>query len=420
MATIRKMWVCKNTQCKNPETGKHRGYKKVSLGEKSAPPCKWCQEPMKLNEGNTIRLQVDGQQKTKVTSANKKLAEAVLGQYKEAARVGDLLPGEEPAITWKEAEKAFTNWIEDSVKSQDISKWTAKTYKTGLLSLRSAFGKMRLHEIDIESVRAYKKAEGQRVKKGTVKTYLGVLTRMLSFICEGKPAKKYRKLHDVFTDIKKVRPDKVDNGRDNILETEEEMKVLLSNCKTPHLRHFVLGVLNTGLRHQDMLALRLSEISFPKNQIVTRVKGHASKGRTEVVIPLTPQYRTYLEEWIKSMKVRPIGGDGYLIPKPNGKGRYTSFTTVFTNACEKSAQHYDKLGKHDVAERFRKLVPHDLRHTFATHYLYKSGGSAKSIHVLGQILGHSDAYITQRYAHDLQEVQQEEMTNFGNAMWTTL
>lgn len=73
-----------------------------------------------------------------------------------------------------------------------------------------------------------------------------------------------------------------------------------------------------------------------------------------------------------------------------------------------------------MVERFRKLVPHDLRHTYATHYLYKSGGKGESIHILGQILGHSDAYITQRYSHALQHIQQEAMTHFGNAMWTTL
>ena len=49
--------------------------------------------------------------------------------------------------------------------------------------------------------------------------------------------------------------------------------------------------------------------------------------------------------------------------------------------------------------------PHDLRHTFASHYLMR-GGSLKG---LKEVLGHKDIKMTMRYAHLSKEFAKEEI-----------
>ena len=50
-------------------------------------------------------------------------------------------------------------------------------------------------------------------------------------------------------------------------------------------------------------------------------------------------------------------------------------------------------------------LPHDLRHTFANHYVMR-GGSIKG---LQKILGYKDIHMTMRYSHLSKEYAREEI-----------
>ena len=55
---------------------------------------------------------------------------------------------------------------------------------------------------------------------------------------------------------------------------------------------------------------------------------------------------------------------------------------------------------------------HDLRHTFASNFVI----DGRSIYGLQKMLGHSDAKMTQRYAHLSDESQQQAMAGFNLGM----
>ena len=425
MATIRRMWACKNSQCKG-ENGKHRGYKKVK-GEEKTALCKWCGVPMVLNESHTARIQVNGESRTRVISPNKKDAEAYISECRTAQRTGNLLPGEETLITWPAAKERFESWLDDPGANDNLRPKTATFYRGMLKPLDVAFGKMALQDIEKKHVDAAKTVWMKSLAASTVNGRLATLKRLYSVICSQERAGRTPRLHEAMTDVFKVRLLQPNNRQEIILENEEEIQALLDQCKTPHLYHFVFGILNTGLRHDDMLKLRIEEISFPKNEIVTEVKGG-----TRVEIPMTATYAAYLKDWIKGQKVRSI--NGYLIPsKVRPAERYRVDSDIgFAVACENAAKVYDQVAlaagnKHDrlaakeTAEKFRQLTPHHLRHTFATHFLYKSSkslGATAAVHVLSKILGHSSSYITERYSHALRDVQQAAMANFGAGMFS--
>jgi integrase len=58
---------------------------------------------------------------------------------------------------------------------------------------------------------------------------------------------------------------------------------------------------------------------------------------------------------------------------------------------------------------------HDLRHTFATHFLRQMAGSIgkdMALAMLQQLLGHSNIKTTMRYAHVIEEDKRNAMQGF--------
>jgi len=244
---------------------------------------------------------------------------------------------------------------------------------------------------------------------------LATIKRLYTILTDARRARDFPRLHEAKTDIFKAKLLELDNTPDIILETDEEIQSLLAECKTPHLYHFVFGILNTGLRNQFMWSLKTSEVFFARNEIVKAVKGG-----TIVQIPLTPQYRDYLTNWLKTQKVKSV--KHYVIPSTKNPAQcFNECSDVgFSTACERVAVKYEKAGNKALAAKFRKLTPHHLRHTFATHFLYKTSkelGATAAVHILSKILGHSSTYITERYSHVLSEINQGAMKVYGEEMF---
>ncbi len=133
-----------------------------------------------------------------------------------------------------------------------------------------------------------------------------------------------------------------------------------------HLEPIVLLALNTGLRHNEILRLRWSDV-LPDSLIVRDEKA-ASRHRRE--IPLNDEAQEILENWESSSE--------WVFPGRGGS-RLTTFKKAWA-AIRKDA------GLMDV--RFR-----DLRRTFGTRLLQRGS----DIETVRALLGHSDIRTTARY-----------------------
>jgi integrase/recombinase XerC len=133
---------------------------------------------------------------------------------------------------------------------------------------------------------------------------------------------------------------------------------------------------SSGLRVSELVGLNLDQLD-PDLGIV-RVMG---KGRKERVVPVGGKA-------IDALRVYVEGRNGLTGDAPvfvNSSGRRLTARTV--------GRLIKKYTRHSGI--FRKVSPHSLRHTFATHLL----DAGADIREIQEMLGHSSLSTTQRYTH---------------------
>jgi integrase/recombinase XerC len=141
----------------------------------------------------------------------------------------------------------------------------------------------------------------------------------------------------------------------------------------------------TGMRVRELAELDLENIDLKRGEV--RVLG---KGRKERVIPMHDAARQLVANYID--KERPILAAN---ASAGGTEREPLFLSV------KGGRLSDR-GVRRVVDRFfrgleggKRISPHTLRHTFATHML--QGGA--DLRTVQELLGHVDLSTTQIYTH---------------------
>jgi integrase/recombinase XerD len=128
-----------------------------------------------------------------------------------------------------------------------------------------------------------------------------------------------------------------------------------------------------GLRVSEVVTLKLSDID--SQRMVIRVE--QGKGRKDRYVMLSPHLLDLLRAWYKA--ARP---QGWLFPGRNPVQPMT--TRQLTRACH-AAAHMAEIGK--------RVSPHTLRHSFATHLLEQN----IDIRVIQVLLGHANLDTTALY-----------------------
>lgn len=130
----------------------------------------------------------------------------------------------------------------------------------------------------------------------------------------------------------------------------------------------------TGLRVGELAGLDLAAVD--RHERTVRVVG---KGRRERIVPFGAKAAAALDAWL----ARRGGGDGPLFLNRRGArlGVRALHTVVRTAAR--------------AAGLTRRVTPHTLRHSFATHLL-DAGADLRAIQ---ELLGHRRLSTTQRYTH---------------------
>ena len=171
--------------------------------------------------------------------------------------------------------------------------------------------------------------------------------------------------------------------------TQEEIKQLIlaaQTGETPALRRMsvMLELMYAcGLRVSELVSLPESSINFDKRQLLVRGKG--SKERlvpvAEKALEQVADYLTYRDYFLKNGR-RSI----WLFPsKSSASGHITR--DMFFKQLKDLAR--------EVGIEAKRISPHVLRHSFATHLLNHNA----DLRAVQKMLGHEDIATTEIYTH---------------------
>jgi integrase/recombinase XerD len=160
-----------------------------------------------------------------------------------------------------------------------------------------------------------------------------------------------------------------------VVLSPEEAARLLEAAPGPGLKYkaALSAAYACGLRVSEVVALKVSDID--SQRMLIRIE--QGKGRKDRYVMLSPHLLELLRAWWKQAQPR-----GWLFP---GRDPVLPITTrQFTRACHEAAE---------AAGINKRVSPHTLRHSFATHLLEQN----VDIRVIQTLLGHVKLDTTARY-----------------------
>lgn len=246
-----------------------------------------------------------------------------------------------------------------------------------------------LHNLSHHTIRLYKTAWGKWLKygpdpisfvsgmrqAGITATGCNIHIRSLNAFFRWSGGEPLPRLKEEF----KVLP---------VLQNPDIAKLIAFKPRKSHLRThtLLLTLLDTGMRIDEALSLKVEDIDF--ENLLMKVRG---KGAKERMIPFSFELRKVL--WKYRAKKQP---SSYWFPTSRGDKQQ------HRNVLRDSKGLLVKLGINPP-----KRLLHSFRHTFAVNYLRQGGG----VFHLQKALGHSTLEMSRRYANllteDLQAVQQK-------------
>jgi integrase/recombinase XerC len=272
----------------------------------------------------------------------------------------------------KQKIEKFIEYIADH---KNYSKNTIKSYKEDLYQF--------LKFLQEEGIKDFEKVEYEHLIK-----FIGKLK--LSNYKEKTIARKVASLKSFYKflfstkDIKKnpcllLTSPKVPEKLPDFLTYDEILKLLNVSGKDTwqFLRDkTILELLySTGIRVGEIANLKIDDINFVDE--VIKVRG---KGKKERIVPFGKYALNCLMKYIEK--------------RPNKKERYLFLNKYGKRLTERSIERIVK--KYSLISGINKRVtPHTLRHTFATHLLEKG----VDLRTVQELLGHERITTTQIYTH---------------------
>ncbi len=255
----------------------------------------------------------------------------------------------------------------------DLEEFTEFLQKNGFIQNRDG-----IVGIEKETIREYLGyLFRQRIKKVTVNRKISSLRSFYRYLSRNGITKN--------NPVALIQISKTEKYMPNFLSVDEMFALLKaqSDNSISGLRNLAMLELfySSGLRLGELAGLNVTDLDF--KQALVKVRG---KGRKERIVPVGGQARLALQEYLDKTTGdrRKFEDDVFNSPLflniRGGRITPRSIARIVDEATKKSG-----IG--------RKISPHALRHTFATHLL-NAGADLRSIQ---ELLGHESLSTTQKY-----------------------
>jgi integrase/recombinase XerD len=255
----------------------------------------------------------------------------------------------------------------EELQRRNYSEITTRKYLQYVTAFARHFGKSpdQLGPNELRSYQAYLLQE-RKVTPGTAVNCVAALR--FFFI---KTLKRHQ--------FREFLPYPKDRRRLPTVLSREEVSALINSAGTLFRRTLLMTLYGTGMRRSELAHLKIGDIDSQR-MIIRVVAGKGGKDRD---LPLSPTLLETLREYWRWRKPKlylfPTRTRGLPVEEP------ISDKTVWI-ACSDAARR---------AGINKRVTPHTLRHSWATHLL-EAGTDLRTIQVL---LGHGDLETTAQYLH---------------------
>jgi len=255
----------------------------------------------------------------------------------------------------------------EELQRRNYSEITTRKYLQYVTAFARHFGKSpdQLGPNELRSYQAYLLQE-RKVTPGTAVNCVAALR--FFFI---KTLKRHQ--------FREFLPYPKDRRRLPTVLSREEVSALINAAGTLFRRTLLMTLYGTGMRRSELAHLKVGDID--SQRMIIRVV--AGKGGQDRDLPLSPTLLETLREYWRWRKPKlylfPTRTRGLPVEEP------ISDKTVWI-ACSEAARR---------AGINKRVTPHTLRHSWATHLL-EAGTDLRTIQVL---LGHGDLETTAQYLH---------------------
>jgi integrase len=264
--------------------------------------------------------------------------------------------------------------------------------------LRPAFGAFMLHEIGVQQIDRFI-VDRSHLNKKTINNHLTLLGAMLNAARDiGWLAMAPR-----------IRKPKVRIfGNDfSYLRTDEEVRTFLVAAIEEDAKVFAFyaTAIYTGMRAGELAGLHWGDVSFER-RLISVQRSFSGPTKAEDV-----RYVPILDPLLPLFRERRLTTTGRLV-FPNDAGEmFDQSARVFQENLQRVLKRagFPMIERDGKVRRYIRF--HDLRHTFASHWVMKGGDLFK----LQKILGHKTVQMTMRYAHLAPHAFADDLRRMGDS-----
>ena len=276
--------------------------------------------------------------------------------------------------------ESFLPWC----KSRKNEKEYARTCHSICLMV-GFFGPIRLNDLTTKMIEDYvtwrkeRKTRDKSISNRTVNIDLIYLSQCYNKaieweVVENNPCKKVSRL-------------KEPKSRVRFFSVEEIGHLIFA--ANPYIKRLLIVGLSTGMRHSELLNLKLSQIDMVNQTIhITNDETFQTKSGKNRDIPISFFLMDHLVQMMKTW-AHPITCE--VRPRTSAQSTYLFCNEKGEPLKSFKRSFYSLLAHANVSN----ATVHTMRHTFASHLVMKG----VSIRTVQELLGHSSISVTEMYAH---------------------
>jgi tyrosine recombinase XerC len=271
-------------------------------------------------------------------------------------------------------------------KLKNSSKHTLRAYKRDLLDFYEYLKRNNLNYIDISrnSLRGFLiELKEKGLEKRSISRKISSIRSFYRFLMKEGIIEK--------NPLTTLELPKVDKKLPTFL-TEEEVIKLINSPNDKNLigyrdKLILTFLYSTGMRVSEIVSLKVSQLDLDKGEVII-----TGKGKKDRIVFLTDEIKDMIKIYLDKRRKK----SNVLFLNRNGKPLTDKGIRLLVEKYAKKVVPY------------KKVTPHTLRHTFATHLLTNGA----DLRVVQELLGHTKLSTTQIYTHLTKENLKKIYDNF--------